>query len=86
MKMQSEPPAPTDEMLAEAVSEALCRSGNSWLKSVAISATDSLVILKGKVPTYYLKQLAQATVLKVPGVQLVRNEVEVGEPAEWVSD
>jgi len=36
--------------------------------------------LKGRVPSYYLKQVAQQTALSVPNVDQVRNDLEVSRP------
>ena len=35
------------------------------------------LILSGRLPTFYLKQLLQETVRHLPGVQHVRNEIDV---------
>jgi osmotically-inducible protein OsmY len=66
-----------DLCLAERVEQALHAIGYAALRAVEVSACGGLVILQGRVPTYYLKQLAQATVVEVPGVQELRNDVEV---------
>ena len=39
-----------------------------------------LVILSGRVPTYYLKQVAQGTALNVPGARHLRNDLDVTRP------
>jgi hypothetical protein len=36
--------------------------------------------LSGRLPTFYLKQLLQETVRHLPGVQHVRNEIDVVSP------
>jgi hypothetical protein len=38
---------------------------------------DGLLVLRGCVPSYYLKQLAQSTVAHVKGVLAIANEIEV---------
>ena len=40
------------------------------------SLGDSIVI-SGRLPTYYLKQLLQETVKRTPGVEQIDNQVEV---------
>jgi osmotically-inducible protein OsmY len=35
------------------------------------------VLLRGTLPSYYLKQVAQALILSIPGVKTVLNSVEV---------
>jgi osmotically-inducible protein OsmY len=66
-----------DLCLAERIEQALRATGYASLRAVEVSASGGVVILQGRVPTYYLKQLAQATVMEVPGVQELRNDVEV---------
>jgi osmotically-inducible protein OsmY len=68
-----------DAAVIEAVRDALAQSGNSWLKSLDVSACEDFVVLKGQVPSFYLKQLAFVTASRVPGVLLFRNELEVGQ-------
>src|SRR6478672_10178483 len=41
-----------------------------------------VVVLPGKVPGFYLEQLAQATVLAVPGVEVLRNVLRVNAPGQ----
>jgi osmotically-inducible protein OsmY len=64
-------------LLTETVRAALCRAGNSALRSVDIEISSGVVVLWGQVPTYYQKQLAQATVQKVDGVRGIANGLEV---------
>jgi osmotically-inducible protein OsmY len=66
--------------LAESVERALRATGQGALRGVAVTAHGRLVMLSGRVPTYYLKQVAQATVLAVPGVHQVRNDLDVNRP------
>jgi osmotically-inducible protein OsmY len=66
-----------DLCLAERVEQALRATGYPSLRAVKVSVCGGLVILQGRVPSYYLKQLAQATALDVPGVGELRNDVEV---------
>jgi osmotically-inducible protein OsmY len=45
---------------------------------------DGIAVLRGCVPSYYLKQLAQELVRNMDGVYAIRNELEVvrlGEPS-----
>lgn len=70
--------APGSMDLAHAVRDALARTGYGWLRQVVVEAAVGRVVLRGTVPSFYLKQLAQVTVMAVPGVELVRNELRVG--------
>ena len=38
------------------------------------------VVLRGFVRSYYQKQMAQETLNNIPGVRLIRNEIEVISP------
>jgi hypothetical protein len=57
--------------------------GNSYLalKNVSCDYRDGVLILRGCLPTYYLKQLAQAAVARIDGVERVVNEIEVMAPS-----
>jgi osmotically-inducible protein OsmY len=68
---------PVDSGLAERVERALRATGYSPVHAVEVSVRGRLVILRGRVPSYYMKQLAQAAVLDVPGVRDLRNDVLV---------
>ncbi|MEZ6046218.1 MAG: BON domain-containing protein [Planctomycetaceae bacterium] len=46
-------------------------------QSIRVDVRGEDVILKGKVNTYYQKQLAQETVLEIEGVHSIQNEIEV---------
>jgi osmotically-inducible protein OsmY len=70
-----------DLRLAECVERALRATGYMPLRGIEVTAHARLVILAGRVPSYYLKQVAQTTVLAVPGVQQIRNDLEVGRPS-----
>jgi osmotically-inducible protein OsmY len=67
--------------LAERVGRALRATGYGPLRGIEVTAQERLVILAGRAPSYYLKQVAQATALAVPGVERVRNDLEVGRPS-----
>ncbi len=66
--------------LAERVGRALRATGYGPLRDLEVTVRTGLVILEGRAPSYYLKQVAQATALTVPGVDRVRNDLEVGRP------
>jgi osmotically-inducible protein OsmY len=70
-----------DCCLAERVQRALRGTGYGPLRGVEVTVRAGLVILGGRVPNYYLKQLAQATALSVPGARRVRNDLDVGRPS-----
>ena len=69
-----------DPRLAESVERALRATGYGSLRGIEVAGRARLVILKGRVPSYYLKQMAQETALSVPNVDQVRNDLEVSRP------
>ena len=66
-----------DLCLAERVERALRATGYGPLRGVEVTVHARLVILGGRVPSYYLKQVAQTTALAVPGARHVRNDLDV---------
>jgi osmotically-inducible protein OsmY len=68
---------PVDPALQKRVDRALCGTGYLPLRKVYVLAARGLVVLRGAVPTYHMKQLAQATAIGVPGVIKVCNELEI---------
>ena len=70
-----------DLCLAEGIERALRATGYGPLRGIEVTVHARLVILGGRVPSYYLKQVAQTTALAVPGVRQVRNGVDVGRPS-----
>jgi osmotically-inducible protein OsmY len=51
------------------------------LKNVACEYREGVLILRGCLPSYYLKQMAQTAVAQMEGVRQVVNEIEVVAPA-----
>ncbi|HVL14313.1 MAG TPA: BON domain-containing protein [Gemmata sp.] len=77
---QSESSGQPPDQLICAVRDALAQTRNTSLRGVVVGGSGGLVVLQGRVPTFYLKQLALVTVMAVPGVESVRNELEVERP------
>lgn len=63
--------------IAEIAQTALRQSSYTELRGVSCEFSGGVLTLQGRVPSYHLKQLAQASVAHVPGVVEVRNRVEV---------
>jgi osmotically-inducible protein OsmY len=63
--------------LSAAVGKALAQTGHGWLQRIVVVIEGGNVILRGKVPNFYLKQMAQATVMAMPDVEVVQNELHV---------
>ena len=72
-----EPPLCADPPVVLAVQRRLMQAGRPELRRVRVTAGPEGVRLQGRVPSYYLKQLAQASALAVEGVTAVRNELAV---------
>lgn len=62
---------------ADLAERALRSSPYLALRNVSCGCQDGVLILRGCLPTYYLKQVAQAVVAHVEGVRQVVNEIEV---------
>jgi osmotically-inducible protein OsmY len=79
MATSPQPPTstPTDHPAVDVVRQALEATGHTWLQRVAVVTEGGCVVLRGVVPSYYLKQLAQVTALAVPGVETLRNDLRV---------
>jgi osmotically-inducible protein OsmY len=70
-----------DLRLAERIERALRATGYAPLRGIEVTVQGRMVLLSGRVPSYHLKQLAQATALALAGAQHVRNDLEVGRPS-----
>jgi hypothetical protein len=66
--------------LGQRIERALRATGYLSLRGIAVSIDGQRAILTGRVPSYYLKQIAQTAALAVPGVLGLRNDVEVTRP------
>ena len=62
------------------VERTLRATGYGPLRGIAVTVHARLVILSGRVPSYYLKQVAQTTALAIPGTRHLRNDVDVVRP------
>ena len=66
-----------DEKLYGAIVESLQSCGYRQLNDVDVSVHSGHVLLHGRVSTYYMKQLAQTSVLRLAGVERLENELLV---------
>ena len=62
---------------ASLVAARLRRSGHAYLYGVKCQSLDGSIVLSGAVPTFHLKQVANALALHTPGVHRVENRLEV---------
>jgi hypothetical protein len=63
------------------VEERLRRSSYLAVRDISCLASDGVVTLRGRLPSYYLKQVAQELASGVAGVGHVVNRIEVFAPA-----
>jgi len=63
---------------AEAARECLTTSPYQPLRRILCECDRGILVLKGRLPSFYYKQLAQEAVARVRGVARVVNEIEVG--------
>lgn len=67
-------------VLSANVERGLRATGYSALRSVDVIVISGVVVLQGRVPSYHMKQVAQAIVMTVAGVRDVYNELDVANP------
>jgi osmotically-inducible protein OsmY len=73
-------PAPLARNVAERAESRLRAHSYLALQNVSCEYREGVLTLRGHLPTYYLKQVAQAAVGQLEGVQRVVNEIEVTPP------
>ena len=67
----------TDEHLCDSIIRALCASRYSPCRDAEVNVRDRHVSIRGRVPTYYLKQVAQSVTMLVDGVESIENDLVV---------
>lgn len=70
-------PQDADTTLAESVRENLDRTGYQHLRRIDVAVEDGNVRLSGRVPKFYLLQLAQQAAMSTDGVTNLENGIEV---------
>jgi osmotically-inducible protein OsmY len=70
----------TDGLLRDAAIQGLRRSGYPALSDVQCEVKGGRATLSGVVPSFFLKQIAQAILLRVDGVRGLTNHLEVQSP------
>ena len=76
-------PRPDPQASLQAVAERALRSGPyPALKKLSCDCRGGVLVLRGCLPSYYLKQMAQEVVAhQVPGVGRLDNQIQVVRPA-----
>jgi hypothetical protein len=69
-----------DTRLIEVLEAHLVRRLNQRVQDLRVLSTEDGLILRGRVRTYYEKQLAQHVLMEVAGDRTIRNEIEVNGP------
>src|SRR5262245_65590870 len=62
--------------LLELAEGCLRRNPYRTLKNVACDCRDGVLVLRGCLPSYYLKQVAQEVVARLEGVQAIDNQIQ----------
>ena len=57
--------------------QVLRATGYPQFRSIEVMITDGIATIRGTVPTYYLKQMAQSVLMDLEGVRAVQNELAV---------
>lgn len=63
--------------IAEAARRCLCGNRRSVFAAVSCSCESGVLLLRGRVSSFYLKQVAQESVAQIEGVMQVVNEIVV---------
>lgn len=72
----------TDKRAADEAQRGLQASSYPALRRISCEHHEGMLVLRGKVPTFYMKQLAQEAVRKIEGVGAIVNSLEVGDDAK----
>jgi hypothetical protein len=67
----------TTSLMSVRADQALRQSPIPALRRLQVEESDHVIVLSGSVPSYYLKQLAQETLMPLLGSRELRNRVTV---------
>jgi osmotically-inducible protein OsmY len=67
----------TSQAIAEGAENRLRCNSYLALKNVRCECHEGVLVLRGCLPTYYLKQMAQTAVAAIEGVRQIVNEIDV---------
>ena len=71
------PPDRIEPPILQMAAGLLRRSPYLPLRGIRCELTDGILTLRGRVPTCFLKQLAQTLAMTVPGIEHVANRIDV---------
>jgi osmotically-inducible protein OsmY len=66
-----------DEEITQAMLRKVKALGYAGLQPLTCEHHEGMLVLRGQVPSYFMKQLAQELASKIPGVKLVVNSLSV---------
>lgn len=66
-----------DKRLANCIRQALGESGYSVLQEVGVAVHEGAIVLRGTVPTFFMKQMAQEIAKASSGVKSLTNRLAV---------
>jgi hypothetical protein len=67
------------EVMMQRTIKLLSRSPYAELRRVACEFHEGLLVLRGRVSSFYMKQLAQTAFLEMDGIDEICNQIEVAE-------
>lgn len=67
-----------DQRLLENVQNVLSQSAYPQLREIRCQCHEGAITLQGRVPSYYLKQVAQQLIRPLPHLARIYNQLEVG--------
>jgi osmotically-inducible protein OsmY len=70
-----------ERRIEEAAEGRLRRSSHLVLRDIGCTCREGVMTLRGYLPTYYLKQIAQHMVAEIDGVRGIINQIEVLVPS-----
>ena len=70
-------PPLSSKRLAASIERAVQRETHGGVRNLCVEVNGSGVYLRGRCPTYYLKQLAQHAAMGLPGGHRLTNQIEV---------
>lgn len=67
----------TDDDLRERIGRAFRESGYPRLRTLTVDVEGGMVVLRGRVPSYYFKQVAQTVAMNAVRPAAIRNDLDV---------
>jgi osmotically-inducible protein OsmY len=77
MPAQTEQRAPTPDPIAAIAEARLGASSHTTLRNILCKSNQGVLVLEGRLRTFFHKQLAQELVADIEGVKQVVNQIEV---------